>query len=122
MGTPTHESHEGRFPTIDEKLLSRICSEIAESFDPRAVVVIGSAARNEAHEQSDVDLVVVTPLDADETTWERARKIHRLFRGWRVPMDIIVLTPQEFRCGRQLPGHIARTAINEGRMLYERSA
>lgn len=122
MKRSSQSDSDSPFPTIDEGLLARIRSKIVEEFQPEAVLLIGSAARRETHPESDVDLVVVMALGNDETPWDKASQIHRLFRGWKVPLDIVVLTPREFERGQDLPGHLARTAAREGRVLYERSA
>lgn len=111
-----------RIATIDDELVDRIQQRIRSNVEPEAILLIGSAARGDTHAESDIDLVVVMDVSEDETSIDKARDIHRLFSGWRVPMDVIVLTPEEFDEGQDLPGHIARVASNSGKTLYERSA
>ena len=80
------------------------------------------AARGDTHAESDLDLVVVMELTDDDNPRDKAREIYHLFSDWRVPMDIVVLSPDEFDRGRNLPGHIARVATRHGKTLYDRSA
>jgi len=47
-----------------------------------------------------------------------SRKIRSLFRGWRLPLDVIVLEPQVFADRQAVPGNVARIAVREGRRLH----
>lgn len=103
--------------TIDEELINQIRDRIVDAFHPEGLWLYGSAARREAREGSDLDLLVVMPVAEDTSRRNRARAIRRLFRGLRVPMDIVVLRPEEFRAAQDQPGHVARIAIREGSRL-----
>ncbi len=103
---------------IDRKLIARVGRRIAEACQPEAVYLFGSAARGEARSGSDLDLLVVMEVSEDTTAREQARKIHSLFEDWLVPMDVVVVTPQEFARGQQLPGHITRVATRQGVRLH----
>lgn len=111
-----------RLTEIDDDLIERVRERIRSEINPQSIVLIGSAARGEAGPESDLDLVVVTRMAAGENPRDVSREIHSLFSGWRVPMDIVVLSPEQFDEGRELPGHIARVAVRSGKTLYERSA
>lgn len=104
--------------TIDEELIDRVRHRIVDAFHPEGLWLYGSAARHDARSGSDLDLLVVMPVGGDASRRGRARAIRRLFRGWRVPMDIVVIEPEEFRAGRNRPGHVARIATREGRRLH----
>lgn len=105
-------------PRIDEELITRVRDRLLENCEPQQVVLFGSAARNETVEGSDLDLIVVMDLPENMTPLDTARRLHALFDGWLVPLDIVVLTPQEWARGLELPGHIARIAATEGVRLY----
>jgi hypothetical protein len=47
-----------------------------------------------------------------------SRKLHTLFEGWLLPLDIVVLSKQDWEHGMQLLGSIARTAAREGVRVY----
>lgn len=110
--------HTTRLRSIDDELIQQVCRRIVEAYDPDALWLFGSAARREAREGSDLDLLVVMTTPEHESQRDRARAIRRLFRGWRVPMDIVVIEPEEFEIGRDNPGHVARIATREGVRLY----
>lgn len=105
-------------PMIDEPLIERVYDRIVETFDPEAVYLFGSAARGESRHGSDLDLLVVMNLPYGTSNLEMSRRIRTLFRGWRLPLDIIVLEPQAFRECQTVPGHVARLAVREGRRLH----
>jgi predicted nucleotidyltransferase len=118
----TRSNQQSRFPTIDDTLVDRVVERIRAATDPEAILLFGSAARGETHAESDLDLVVVMELGPDGNPRDKTRQIHRLFSDLRVPMDIVVLSPEQFDEGQNLPGHIARVATRHGETLYERSA
>jgi hypothetical protein len=45
---------------------------------------------------------------------DMARKLHGLFDGLLLPLDIVVLSRREWEHSLRLPGHNARTAQREG--------
>lgn len=104
--------------TIDESLIERVQDRIVGALDPKAVYLFGSAAREEAGYGSDLDLLVVMDLPVGASSLEMSRRIRSLFRGWRLPLDVIVLEPQVFAEKQAVPGSIARIAVREGRRLH----
>ena len=99
--------------TIDEMV-----SRIVERFQPDKVILFGSYARGEASGDSDVDLLVVMPVSGSK----RAKQVEvRLaLHDIRLPKDIIVVTPDEFRRRQNVVGTIVRPAVKEGKVLYAR--
>ncbi len=104
--------------TIDEALIQRVVGRIVEACAPEAVIVFGSAARGETSPGSDLDLLVVLNLPEGMTARHMSRKLRALFDGWLLPLDIIVLSREDWAQGLRLPGHIVRTADREGRRVY----
>lgn len=108
--------------TIDDELIERVTARIVEACDPEILYLFGSAARGDAGPESDVDLLVVTELDEGVRSYEKAGELRRLFDRWLVSFDILVQTPDEFARTKEWPGHIARVAAREGKLLYRRDA
>jgi len=104
--------------TIDDALIEQVVNHVVQACTPEAVIVFGSAARGETKPGSDLDLLVVLDLPEGMTARQMSRKLHALFEGWLLPLDIIVLSKQEWTQGTRLPGHIARTAEREGVRVY----
>ena len=108
------------FATITPELISQVRDRIVERVHPDQIYLFGSAARGNTAEESDLDILVVMDLPGDTNRRQLVAEIRELFQGWMVPMDILILTPAEFREGVHLYGHIARIAREEGELLYDR--
>jgi predicted nucleotidyltransferase len=92
---------------------------LVRRFDPEQIILFGSQARGTAGPDSDVDLLVVMPVKRAkkaDTEIEMGVVLHDIL----VPMDIIVVTPDEVERRRHIPGTIIRPALLEGKVLYAR--
>lgn len=92
---------------------------IVHQFHPERVILFGSHARGEAGPDSDVDLLVVMPVEGPKH--EKEVQIRVALHNIRVPKDIIVTTPADFEWRKEIPGTIEYPAVREGRVLYARS-
>ncbi len=90
--------------------------EQIKKFNPQAIILFGSAARGEMGKDSDLDLLVV--MDSKETISERSGDLRAKMRT-NMPLDIIVLTPEEVR---EFPKNSTffSQIIKEGKLLYGR--
>lgn len=95
--------------------VAHVVDQIVEKFQPQRIILFGSHATGRAHEESDVDLLVVmeTPL----RPLQQAAAIHRAI-DHRVPTDILVRTPAQFATPdpRDLMLDII---LREGRTVHE---
>ncbi len=103
-----------------EEFLPVIVERIVKAFAPDRIILFGSVARGEAGPDSDVDLLVVLP----EITHRREQgvAIRRLLADLPFPKDIIVATPEEVEQSRWRIASVIWPAVQEGKVLYERSA
>lgn len=76
-------------------LASLISKRLKEDYGAKEVILFGSYARGEAHEDSDIDLLVIA--DTKERFFERIAAVLKLLRGLirYIPLSPIVLTPEE---------------------------
>ncbi|MBI3951469.1 MAG: nucleotidyltransferase domain-containing protein [Acidobacteria bacterium] len=81
-------------------LIEHICEDIIRLVDPEKIILFGSRAHGEIHEESDLDLFVV--VDSPESNRHIARRIRRALYDYGVPIDLIVRHPEEVR--RNLAG------------------
>ncbi len=104
--------------SLTTEVLDEIVRHIVRVLDPEKIILFGSYARGDAGPDSDVDLAVIA-----ETELPRGRRA--LGIGWplrhlRLPLEVLVYTPQEWEQYIQvrtaLPAIIERT----GRTVYER--
>jgi len=106
-------------PDTSRRKIDQMVRRIVKQFDPEQIVLFGSHARGGADADSDVDLLVVMPVSGSKR--EKQIEIGVALDGIRVPMDIIVATPDEVRRRRNIVGTIIRPAMREGEVLYVRS-
>ena len=103
---------------ITEVVVKSMTERIARKFSPDKIIVFGSWARNEAGEHSDIDFLVITPYNGSNRDLRVA--IRKELKGFGIPKDILVASKEEIEEKKGLPGYIYDTALNEGRVVYER--
>lgn len=92
---------------------------IVKRFDPERIILFGSYARGTAGPDSDVDFLVVLPVSGSKR--EKQIEIGLALDRFKLPVDVIVTTPEEFAWRKEIPGTIERPAAREGRVLYARA-
>ena len=104
---------------ISAALLDYIVEKIINAVNPKAIILFGSYARNDATASSDVDLFIVQ--DSEITNKEVRREIEKLLWGRHFGVDLIVRKPEEV--ARNLADNnpfYTEDIYAEGRVLYER--
>jgi len=96
----------------------RMVDRIVKKFHPQRIILFGSAARGDSGPDSDVDLLVVMPVEGSKR--EKAVEIGVALHDIPVPKDVIVVTPEEFEWRKDIVGTIERPAAREGETLYVR--
>ena len=99
-------------------LIGDYVSRLVETFQPQAVVLFGSQAAGTAHQDSDVDLLVLMNHDKRRDVDQEIEIDRTLPRAF--PLDIIVRKPHDFqrRIGEKDMALI--TIWESGKKLYER--
>jgi predicted nucleotidyltransferase len=97
----------------DIATLREVVRRIVEVAEPDQVILFGSAARGQLRPGSDFDLLVVKSGVLD--TYELTRYLHAHLFDIRMPIDIIVATPEEIEASRfKMLGQI----YAQGRRMY----
>ncbi|MFO7975714.1 MAG: nucleotidyltransferase domain-containing protein [Candidatus Hydrogenedentota bacterium] len=102
-----------------KKAIDRMVRRIVSQFHPERVILFGSHARGDAGPDSDVDLLVVLPVEGSKRA--KQVEIRVALNNIPLPKDIIVSTPEEFAWRRGIVGTIEEPATREGKVLYVRS-
>jgi uncharacterized protein len=79
------------------------------------VILFGSHARGEAHEHSDLDILVIEP--EVENTMGEATRFYRTLRDLRIPIDVLVIDEDKARRRAKVKGTVVERALREGRYL-----
>ena len=99
--------------------LPEIVERLVRQFQPLRIVLFGSQARQDAKPGSDIDLLVVLPEVQDKRRTLVA--MLRALGDLPVPVDVIPTDPAEISRRGHLVGSVLRSALREGRVLYERA-
>lgn len=109
---PTRLGNDLRTP---HPFLDEIIRRIVEVAHPERIILFGSAARGDVGPDSDLDLLVVK---RGVHRRRLARQIYRALFGIPVPVDVIVVTPEDVQAFQGKVGTIIDPALREGRELY----
>jgi uncharacterized protein len=104
--------------TPAQRQIQEIVNRIIERFHPEQIILFGSQARGDAGPDSDVDLLVVMPVEGSKR--EKQLEIRMALHDIHVPKDVIVSTPEEFAWRKEIVGTIERPAARQGKVLYAR--
>lgn len=99
--------------------ITEMVQRIVQHCDPDQIILFGSQARGTAHADSDVDLLVVMPVEGSK----RAKQVELrcVLHDICVPKDIIVVRPEELERRRNIVGTVVWPAVREGKVLYART-
>jgi predicted nucleotidyltransferase len=103
-----------------EWALQQAVDRIATRFHPEKIILFGSRARGQAGPDSDADLLVVMPVDGSKR--QQAVQMDLALEGIPIPIDLVVVTPEEVQKYRDAIGTIIHEAVRDGKVLYERAA
>ncbi len=109
-----------RTPAESEAAIRQAVDRIATRFHPDRIILFGSRARGQGGPDSDADLLIVMRVDGSKR--QQAVQIDLALEGIPIPIDLIVVTPEEVEKYRDAMGTIIREAVREGKVLYERAA
>ena len=96
--------------------VDRIVKRIVKRFAPEKIILFGSQARGDARLDSDVDLLIVMPVEGSIS--EKGLDISLALHDIPVSVDVIVTTPEAFAWRKDIFGTIEYPASHEGKVLY----
>jgi predicted nucleotidyltransferase len=91
---------------------------IVDEFHPERVILFGSQAHGDAGPDSDVDLLVVMPVEGSRR--QKQVDIRVALHDFAMPTDIIVTSPEDFAWRKEVVGTIEYPAVKEGKVVYAR--
>jgi predicted nucleotidyltransferase len=100
--------------------IDEIVDRIAAKFSPERIILLGSHARGDAREGSDLDLLVLF-REVDDPR-ERAAELYAALIDCDLPADIVVSTTARFERYKNVVNTVYWPAAREGRVVYERAA
>lgn len=111
-----------QLPPHLQEVLDEAVRRIVEIAHPVAIILFGSHAEGRAHERSDFDLLVIAasddPRGLNATLYGTAADIVQGRWDETPSLDVVVMTPDEWRHESQLPAQLAFRAKRRGVALY----
>lgn len=102
-----------------QETISRMAQTIAERFHPEKIILFGSYAKGSPNQDSDVDLLVVMRVEGSKRA--KAAEIDFELADRTMPLDVIVVTPDEIENFGNAIGGFLYPALRDGKVLYERA-
>lgn len=103
-------------PSLASPLRDAI-SRLVEAYRPQAIWLFGSQARGDAGHDSDFDLLVVVPDDADRQH-RKAELAYRVLRSLGRAFDIAVWRHSTFQEQSRSATSLPSTVLREGILVY----
>ncbi|MEK7727502.1 MAG: nucleotidyltransferase domain-containing protein [candidate division KSB1 bacterium] len=106
---------------ITPALIDYVVAKIVREIQPEKIILYGSFARGDFHEDSDLDLFIIK--ESDEPNRLLRRKVDQLLTGRLFPVDIRVRKPAEVEWNFQERNPFYLYHIfKDGKVLYDRNA
>jgi predicted nucleotidyltransferase len=101
-----------------EEVLDEIVMTLMSSYRPEEIILFGSYAYGEPNTDSDLDLFIVK--ESDERPIDRRMAVRHLLReiNFRVPLTLIVLTPDEVDYRVRIGDQFINEILTRGKVLY----
>ena len=96
--------------------ITRFARDLAKEFHPQKIVLFGSYAYGQPGTSSDVDLLVVMPLDGNPV--DKSVEMRLKLRP-RFPLDLLVRSPRMIRKRLAMGDGFVRDILDRGKVLYE---
>ena len=97
-------------------VLNEVVRRVVDVADPQKIILFGSAARGAMGPNSDVDLLVVKE---GVHRRELAARIYENLWGVDAAVDVVVVTPDDIERYADSHAMVIKTALEEGRVVFE---
>lgn len=101
---------------ITTQNIEEIKNRIVKNFNPEKIILFGSYANGNATEDSDLDLLIIQQTDLPKK--ERRLPVRNILRDMKIPMDILIYTPEEVERWKNASMAFITRIVNEGKIIY----
>ncbi len=102
---------------IDEQTLEQTVQHIVDAAQPSRVILFGSYGRDEADENSDLDLMIIQPHVENQI--EQMVYLRQVLGAMGIGIDLLIYSEDEYKRRSRVPGTVHYWARREGKILYE---
>ena len=98
--------------------LRRIADRYGRAFAPERILLFGSYAKGTNRPGSDMDVLIVTELEGDNSA--HLRRAHQLAQDCFPPVDVVFATPEQVERSAVDRNHFLLSVLSTGIILYAR--
>jgi hypothetical protein len=99
-------------------LAQRALCRLIRAFAPDCIVLFGSYATGATHERSDIDLLVIAPIEARREPHER--RARQLVADCFPPMDVVLASTDDVEGADEARSPFLMSIVGSGVTVYER--
>ena len=103
--------------SVGPEHLALVVERLVAAVRPERIFLFGSHASGQAHELSDIDLLVVVP-DAVGSAGDTYAAAEKSLRGLCLPVELVVCTRSEFERQKDWVSSLPHVVLRKGRLLY----
>lgn len=102
----------------NQEVVQRLVKKLVAEYAPQKVVLFGSYAGGTPRPDSDIDLLIIK--ETQERFFDRLFRVRQAISGTHdgIPLDLIVLTPQELNARLEIGDQFIEEILERGRVLY----
>ena len=101
-----------------EKEINKIKAKIVRKYRPEKIILFGSYVWGKFTSDSDVDFFIVKKTKKRKL--DRIYEVDKLLAERKIPIDVLIYTPQEIRERLKLGDLFVKEVIERGKLIYER--
>ena len=101
-----------------KRKIQAIADKIVREYKPEKIILFGSYAWGNPHEDSDLDLFIIKKTD--DPMLKRMEDVDKLFFPREFAMDFLVYTPEQLEKRRKMQDPFVIDVIDKGKLLYAR--
>lgn len=101
----------------DDPKLRLVVERLVSAYRPDHIYLFGSIALGDADADSDYDLMLLVPDDADPER-RSSRLAYQALRGTGIAADVLVWTSSGFERRVRVVASLPATVLREGKLLY----
>lgn len=106
-----------RGTVVPMRVIRRFAQQVVKQFQPDKIILFGSHAYGQPHQDSDVDILVVMPA---RNQLDQAAKVH-LATQPPFPLHLLVRTPQNMAWRLAEGDSFLSEVVSKGKVLYEKA-
>lgn len=103
--------------TTTDEILQEIVNRLVVGLRPERIYLFGSRSHAEADKDSDYDLMIVLP-SSNLPRYQRESQTYDLLWGLKTPVDVVVLTREEFQNSSKVKTSLVSTVKTQGKLIY----